>query len=326
MKIVRKLPVFAAVALAASLCLTSCASDEFDDFLSFGKSLNEFFPSEDDYNDDSDEIDKGISDTIDALSTAMEKFTPQDEYFIGRTVAASILEKYPLYKGAPRTQQYLNQICTAITVNSPLPYLYNKYCVGILDTDEITAYSTPGGHIFVSRGLIACANSEDALAAAIAHEVAHIQLKHNISAISASRFKNAGLTGAETIRKIVNSENQANEFKPEFIKNMEDDLWQMKTELVSNLLDSGFSQSQEYDADDEALKLLHDAGYDPSALIDILQAMKENTDSSIKNKGWFKTHPSPDKRIKNTTRMLKKYKNNLYDRAPREARFAEYTK
>jgi Zn-dependent protease with chaperone function len=47
-----------------------------------------------------------------------------------------------------------------------------------MNTGEINAFATPGAHIFLTRGLAECAGSEDALAAVIAHELAHIQLRH----------------------------------------------------------------------------------------------------------------------------------------------------
>jgi predicted Zn-dependent protease len=54
----------------------------------------------------------------------------------------------------------------------------------ILDTREVNALTTSGGHIFVTRGFIALADSEDTLAAILAHEIAHIQLEHGVELIN----------------------------------------------------------------------------------------------------------------------------------------------
>ena len=96
----------------------------------------------------------------------MEEITPEQEYYIGRAVAGTILEKYNVYNSA-KMQKYLNEICSAIVINSDKPVLYKGYYVAILDTDEVNAFATSGGHILVSRGLLQCAKSEDALAAVL---------------------------------------------------------------------------------------------------------------------------------------------------------------
>ena len=84
---------------------------------------------------------------IDGIRKAAEdNITPEEAYYIGRTVAAIITKNYKIYD-SPDATRYLNKICSAITINSAMPYLYKGYYVAILDTDEINALATPGGHI-----------------------------------------------------------------------------------------------------------------------------------------------------------------------------------
>ena len=132
-----------------------------------------------------------ISQSARAIGTAAEEITPEQEYYIGRAVAANILSTYKLWNGNAALTAYLNNICMAIAINSPRPYIFNGYRLAILDSNEINAFATSGGHIFVTRGLINAAKSEDALAGVIAHEIAHIQLKHGIKAIKNSRITQA---------------------------------------------------------------------------------------------------------------------------------------
>jgi hypothetical protein len=60
-----------------------------------------------------------------AIANAIEDITPEQEYFIGRAVAANILGTYQLWEGSPELTAYLNLICHAITVNSPKPETFN---------------------------------------------------------------------------------------------------------------------------------------------------------------------------------------------------------
>ena len=114
---------------------------------------------------------------------ALDEINLIDEYVVGRDVAAAILSNYKIYDKNPALTSYLNKILTALVVNSPRPAAYNGFSAAILDSDTINAFATPAGHIFVTRGLLNAAKSEDALAAVLAHELSHIQLRHGMRAI-----------------------------------------------------------------------------------------------------------------------------------------------
>ena len=247
----------------------------------------------------------GISPTIDAVNksaTAIDKasedFTPENEYYIGRAVGANILEKYNPYTSDRSLILYLNKICRAITVNSPMPELYNGYYVMILDSDEIIAFATSGGHIFITRGLLACTDSEDSLAAVVAHEVAHIQLQHNIKAIKASRTTQAVMVTGTSVVSVAGQGTELGKLASLFGEDV--------NKAVTSVVNSGYSQSQEFDADNLAMSLMASAGYEPSSLVSMLKLLAQN---QPKNAGGFgKTHPSPEKRIKNAEGKLKAYK------------------
>lgn len=224
------------------------------------------------------------------ISKAAESITPENEYYIGRSVAASILSNYSIFE-SPEKELYLNRICRVITEKSSRPELYNGYHVKILDTDEINALTTSGGHIFVTKGLINCAKSEDSLAGVIAHEVAHIQLEHSIKAIKASRWTKAGTTSLNAAINIA-SDNDA--------EKMDD----ITGDIISSMINSGYSHSQEFDADKAALFLMNEAGYNPSSMIDFLEELKLKEKGSFS--GFSKTHPSASSRISKAKKELSK--------------------
>jgi len=257
-------------------------------------------------------IDKNIADAIStssrAIGSAAEEITPEQEYYIGRAVAANILSNYRIWNGSPAMTAYLNRICAAITINSPRPDVFNGYHVAILDSNDINAFATSGGHIFVTRGLINAAKSEDALAGVIAHEIAHIQLQHSIRAIRTSRITQALMvTGVSAAGAATGM--SVNELTDVFNESV--------GEIVSTLVNNGYSQNQEYDADNTAMSLLASAGYSPSGLIDMLRELSAvQTGSS----GFGKTHPTPAQRITNAEKTVRNYR--VTDtRSYRQARF-----
>jgi predicted Zn-dependent protease len=227
-----------------------------------------------------------ITQSSEAIGKAAEEITPEQEYYIGRAVGANILSSYKLYGGKPVLTAYLNKICNAIVINSPKPEIYNGYHVNILDSSEINAFATSGGHIFITRGLIDSADSEDALAGVIAHEIAHIQFQHSIKAITNSRINQALMvTGISAAGVAANMD----------VKELTDVFNQSVGEIVNTLLNKGYSRDQEYDADNFALALLAAAGYSPSGLIDMLRQLEKTQGSQAG--GFNKTHPSPAERL-----------------------------
>jgi len=209
---------------------------------------------------------------------------------------------------------YLNNICAAITVNSPYPYIYNGYHVAILDSNEINAFATPGGHIYVTLALVNAAKTEEALAGVIAHEVAHIQLKHSIKAIKNSRFTQALLVTGTAVAGTAGGMD---------VKQLTDVLNDSFMEIVQTLVSNGYSQDQEFDADSTAMSLMAGAGYNPSGLINLLMSLGA---VQIDDSGFGKTHPSPADRIVNAQKSISKYKDINTNNAARQKRFAAATK
>jgi predicted Zn-dependent protease len=201
-----------------------------------------------------------------------------------------------VYTGNPALTAYVNRICSAIVINSPRPEIYNGYHVSILDSDEINAFATSGGHIFITRGLIACADSEDALAGVIAHEIGHIQLQHSLKAIKNSRITQALLVTG-TSAAAVKTDMDVDQLTDVFNESV--------GEIVTTMVNNGYSQSQEFDADSAALELMAAAGYEPSSLIEMLRSLEKN--QGAHPGGFNKTHPSPAQRISSAQQAVGGY-------------------
>ena len=242
-------------------------------------------------------VANAVSISSQATASAAEEITPEQEYYIGRAVAANILTSYRIWNGSPQLTAYVNRICNAIAINSPRPDIYNGYHVALLDSNEINAFATSAGHIFITRGLAASAKSEDALAAVIAHEIAHIQLQHSIKAIKTSRITQA---------LMVTGTSAAGAYAGMNVNELTDVFNETVGDIVTTLVNNGYSQTQEFDADSTALALLASAGYNPPGLIEMLREL-EKTQSSRPG-GFNKTHPAPAKRLESAEKALSKHR------------------
>jgi predicted Zn-dependent protease len=239
-----------------------------------------------------------ITASSDAIAQAAEEITPEQEYYIGRAVGATIFNSYKVYTANPGLTTYLNKIANTIVINSEQPELYNGCHVAILDSDEINAFATSSGLILITRGLIACATTEDALAAALAHEIAHMQLQHSIKSIKTARFTNAILVTGTSVAEAAGAGQTLDDLTQTFGMSVQ--------EIVSTMVNSGYSQQQEFDADATALKLLASAGYEPSSLLDMLRSLETNQPRH--SGGFNKTHPSPALRLANAATLVGNYR------------------
>jgi predicted Zn-dependent protease len=220
-----------------------------------------------------------------AISRSVESFTPEQEYFIGRSVGAVVLSKYTAYANTP-VNQYINMLGQTLAKSSDLPEVFGGYHFLVLESDDINAFATPGGHIFITRGLIRCCRTEDALAAVLAHEIGHVQLRHGMQAIEKARVTEALAVLAQEGLKTYGSREVA-QLTQAFSGAISD--------IASNMINNGYSRSFEYQADQAALVILQRIGYNPSGLIDMLAGMEQK----LKPGGldFAKTHPAPRDRI-----------------------------
>jgi predicted Zn-dependent protease len=230
-----------------------------------------------------------------AVSKSFEDFTPQQEYYIGRTVGAVILQKYKPYDNKA-ANGYLNLLGQTLARASDMPETYGGYHFLIQDSDEINALAAPGGLIFITRGMIRCCDHEDAMAAVLAHEIGHVQNKHGLQAIKTSRVTAALTTlGVES----------AKAFGGQELANLTETFEASIGDITKTLVNSGYSRAFESEADMAAVTILKRVGYDPNGLVDMLRVMQKR----LKPGGldFAKTHPAPAVRIADIGRMIGPY-------------------
>ncbi len=220
-----------------------------------------------------------------AVARSAEEFTPEQEYYIGRTVGAVVLTRYKAYDQAA-ANRYVNILGQTLAQASDLPSIFGGYHFLVLNSDDINAFATPSGLVFVTRGLLRCCRSEEALAAVLAHEIGHIQLRHGMQAIEKARVTEALTTLAAEGAKTLGSSQIAS-----LTQTFEGAI----TDITSTLINNGYARTSEFEADRAAAALLRRVGYDPNGLIEMLTVMGRN----LKPGGYdfSKTHPAPNDRI-----------------------------
>lgn len=220
-----------------------------------------------------------------AVARSMEDFTPEQEYYIGRAVTATLLRTYrPLNNQA--AGDYVNTLGQSLALFSEMPLTYAGYHFQIVDSGEINAFAAPGGFILVTRGLIRCCPNETALAAVLAHEIAHVQNRDALRAIQKARITEAlGIIGSETIKHTAGAE----------LKQLTGIFADSVGDVMTGMVNNGYSRAYEYEADQGAVGILDRAGYDSAGLVLMLQGMKSRLVPG--GSDFAKTHPAPADRI-----------------------------
>ena len=235
---------------------------------------------------------QSIVKTGEAFGKAWEQITPEQEYYVGRAVGASIASTYKIHKNDEATR-YINLVGQSVAMMSDKPETFGGYHFLILETEDINAFAAPGGFIFLSRGMLRLCRDEDELAAVLAHEVAHVNLGHAIKAISNSRWTSAfTILGTESAKGFGGE--QLAQLTAAFEGSIQD--------ITGKLITSGYARGAEKDADKLAVTIMKRVGYDATALPRVLK----NMESKLKPGGldFAKTHPPPAARIADLMALL----------------------
>ena len=238
---------------------------------------------------------KTIAEHSKRVAHSFEDITPEQEYYIGRTVGAVVLRKYRPYTNT-KANHYINVMGQMLSQVSDRPETFGGYHFLILDSDDINAYAAPGGLIFVTKGILKCCPNEDAVASVLAHEIGHVQNQDGLRAIKQSRLTSALTTLAVTGAKTYGSEDLS-----ELTDIFEDSI----TDITNTLIVTGYSRSLEYKADQDALSILQRGGYNPRGMTMMLDQM--NVRLKPERQDFAKTHPSPDKRLSEIQKQTAKY-------------------
>jgi len=182
----------------------------------------------------------------------------------------------------PEINAYVEAIGQELASYSPRKGV--EYHFAVVEMDEPNAFALPGGHVYVSRGLLLIANSEGELAGVIGHEIGHVAARHAAQRDTAQKAVSIA-TVLATIGAVMAGGGGA-------------------TAASVNALGAGtvaaFSRDQERQADTIGQDLSVNAGIDPKALADFLRTLDNTTrlrQGFSRTQGYLDTHPATPERI-----------------------------
>ncbi len=225
------------------------------------------------------------------------QLTPEQQYYIGRGVSGSLVAEFGMADlDDPRVRiqmEFLNSLGGFMYTAAPDgTSLWAGVKVGLLDTDTVCAYATPGGFVWVSRGALALCESEDELAALLAHELGHMANEHSIAAYHKD-------TGGK-IRLDVAFLDAAAEGAADFDRN----LGNYVHGQAKRVRDDPYTEDQEFQADQWAVVTLQLAGYRHDALYRLLERFDSWQRSNPDRSRYLGNHPPVEKRLSAVKRFV----------------------
>ena len=224
-----------------------------------------------------------VQDVLQGAAATFKDYSAQEQRQLGEQFASVLLGARPLLRSAD-VQRYVNQVgwWVALQADKPLdaqgrPIAFD-WRFGVIDSDAVNAYATPGGFVFVTVGLLRQLNSEAELAGVLAHEVAHVVRGHYLAAVKKGGLTQmaGGLIQAKAKNQVISG---------------------AMVNAVRNIYSKGLDQSDEFDADRQGLLYAARAGYAPTGLPTVLRMYATQSRQDENFAMFFNTHPAPQERV-----------------------------
>ncbi|MDX9745645.1 MAG: M48 family metalloprotease [Syntrophales bacterium] len=215
-------------------------------------------------------------------TTANAELTIGDEKKLGQQFYDRMLNNGFLIQ-EKRMSDYITKVGMTVlrSVKNPL----FEYRFSIVKDSSVNAFATPGGYVYVNRGLIALVASEAELAAVLAHEIAHVNARHIADMVNkASKVNIATLLGV-----IAGAFMGGGDLSAAVMG------FSLATAQTMTLK---YSRDNEEEADRYGMLYLVRAGYKAEASLNVLKMMRRYEFYSSSVPSYFMTHPGTDDRLR----------------------------
>ncbi len=217
------------------------------------------------------------------------RYSPEDDVKLGRQAAAEGERQLPILRD-PEVTGYLERVGRRLVAAVPPEYRHPEFqhYFKVVNARDINAFALPGGPMYVNRGMIEAARNEGEMAGVMAHELAHVQLRHGTAqATKAQKYSLlsgiAGIAGSILGGPAVGQLAQL-PFGVYFLK---------------------FSREYETEADILGARIMANAGYNPMDLANMFRTIERQGGGGG---GFLSDHPSPSDRyarIQREAQMLR---------------------
>lgn len=220
--------------------------------------------------------------------------TPTEEIKLGLQTAPEMTHQMggELPDSNPQVQE-VRRLGQQILAKSPAqkaPWQFQFHVVN--DNKTVNAFALPGGQIFITLGLFNKLQTEAQLAGVLSHEMGHVIERHSAEQMAQSQLGqilvSAVATGVSDRQDVAQGS-------------------AMIAQMANQMIQLRYSRKDESEADIWGIKLMVLAGFDPKAMIQVMEILKAEEGASGRSLEMFQTHPHPDLRIRQINAYLKEH-------------------
>jgi len=219
-------------------------------------------------------------------------FSKEQDIQLGNEAAAEIEKKMTVVKD-PALNQYIQNIGKKLA-SAPEAGDY-PYSFKVVADNSVNAFALPGGPTFVHTGLITAADNEAQIAGVLAHEIAHVALRHGTNQASKAQMVQLPSALAGSMMKSGSMLGQ---------------LSQMGIGLGANSVLLKFSRGAESQADLLGTHIMAQAGYQPVEMARFFEKLEAQGGGG--GLEFFSDHPNPGNRVKAVQTEVEKLPKQNY--------------
>lgn len=206
---------------------------------------------------------------------------------MGDQTAAEINANLPLATDA-EVNRYLAVLGTAIA--RPADDRNLDWHFYLVNSNEVNGFALPGGHVYVTRGLVERTRTMSQLAGVLAHEISHVTRRHAVHRLEAAQRANVGLTLACVLTGICEGAAAG-----------------AAIQVGGAAVFAKYSRDDEAAADRDAVRYVVAADIHPNGILEMFEILlEERRRQPSAVEGWFATHPTEEDRIARTREEIAK--------------------
>lgn len=226
-----------------------------------------------------------LSASLAAAQTRIERhsnrYSPEDDVRLGRQAAAEVRQQFPMLDD-DRTEDFVERVGERLIATVPEEFREPafRYSFDVVNLSDINAFALPGGPMFLHRGMIEAARSEGEMAGVMAHELAHVVLRHGTAQATKGQKFQLGAMAGQVLGAILGGTAGA--------------IVAQGSEFTLGTYFLKYSREYEREADLFGAQLMARAGYDPRQMASMFETIQRQGGS--RGPEWLSSHPDPGNR------------------------------
>jgi predicted Zn-dependent protease len=216
--------------------------------------------------------------------------SPKEEIALGLNSAPEMARQHGGLHPDKRLQDLVDRVGARLVQANPelnqSPYNFEFHLLA--DPDTVNAFALPGGQIFITYGLLKLLKTEDEIAGVLGHETVHVVGRHSNEQMAKAQLSN-GLVGAVIMAGGDDYGASAGQL----------------AQFVSQLKNTAYSRDHEIESDVLAVRFLRRAGYDPKAMISVMEVLRKAAGGRAPPE-FLSTHPDPGHRVQRIEEEISK--------------------